>query len=965
MDESEKCKFEELFEKLAEINNHLSEEFLKTLIAFLDTNVMKYTMEVFKYKVYYLVVNRVKINELIKNFGSGCEKLKEKMRNLVVESEEIFGNLEKPLPLINIYKSSFQLIFENFKINNNLKIGKNEISQKIEINKNEKINEKLNEIPHKQVEKENPVTITNPFIDNNSKNSENLRPSQNNLIASKDIKTNPVPSLSILAKPPSQQPLPEKTISTFEMVRKNSASSVSSTLSAESNKLNEESKNKIDSIFNLIKTEEEMLKFINSYMNDKPFDIYSHHGFFLENNSNRLRILPIEYKLKILTIFAKLSFILSAKQKQGVVEKFKKEILSDSLFEEKSLDIILNLLLDPFKNRTNNNILYNLITKAFKKESNLDDLHKLIEGAKTFYDISDLFYLFSLNSIYFFMDELTHYKLLFLLYLQLTKNPKFDTENSYELLYSLYIIRLFFGSHRNRDKNKIMEILKVDENTGEVMYENKNLVKINKKKKINFKFLFNENNINFCEKIISVIRQFYNIGREEGKFYNRKSLAVLFNPKNYKFTMNIVELFINKEKFIYDNRNTLIFKKNLIKLERQLFDTFSNFVSKSSADNYYKESIPQSQNPNDKFYSVFLYKDQLSAFRKIEEEITHLIAYGKYDISVQLFPFGSITQFLGNSDSDLDIYMMIEGDKQEKLRFMNHLWNQIYKYENGADRVITKRLATITYQNKDNVKIDLNYFGTCSVLNSALLRVYAQCDERFVILAHNLKYILKALDINNSDKGKIYLNSFCWMILLVTFLQDVVQPPVLPKILSNCHASSKKIEAARNLKKEGEKPEKKDKAKFYQKTRKFDDIVLNTSPKEYDLNDSFTEQFPIIYKNFISNLECKNEMSLSELFVKFLEFVIFYFKYDSLFVHSSFGGECFMNRSDFKILEFKDRNFYDNLKYLLKKDKGEILIREPFDHGYNPAQTMQKEKANELNNRLKNYYFNVIQKGEI
>ena len=202
------------------------------------------------------------------------------------------------------------------------------------------------------------------------------------------------------------------------------------------------------------------------------------------------------------------------------------------------------------------------------------------------------------------------------------------------------------------------------------------------------------------------------------------------------------------------------------------------------------------------------------------------------------------------------------------------------------------------------------------------------------------------------------------MTLLVTFLQDVVYPPVLPKILHSSNKEIRRIEAAGFESKKKDANEKK--KNYYQKQQKsFDEVVKSSGLREYVVNDNFCNEYPEIYESFVKNLNTKNEMGLSELFIKFLEFVIFYFKYDSIFVHSSFAGECFMNKSDIKELEYNDKHFYDMTNLFLKKDKAEIIIREPFDHGYNPAQTMLKEKTIEFNLKLKEYYFNLIETGEL
>ena len=227
-----------------------------------------------------------------------------------------------------------------------------------------------------------------------------------------------------------------------------------------------------------------------------------------------------------------------------------------------------------------------------------------------------------------------------------------------------------------------------------------------------------------------------------------------------------------------------------------------------------------------------------------------------------------------------------------------------------------------------------------------------------MILAYNLKLVMKTLKISNTDEKKVYLNSFCLMMLLLTFLQDIVSPPVLPKILKNSEKLSEKLESGNKIFKE-----KKNKNHYYNKNKKsIEEVVMNTSLKEYDLNYDFNFQFEDIYNRFLEENKVRNEMSLAELFLKFIEFLIFYFRYESVFAYCSFSpGEGFYNKLNHKNFGFDDK-FYQNLNYINKR--GDILIREPFDHGYNPAQTMEKKNTEDFIAELKNFYFNLIEKGE-
>ena len=81
----------------------------------------------------------------------------------------------------------------------------------------------------------------------------------------------------------------------------------------------------------------------------------------------------------------------------------------------------------------------------------------------------------------------------------------------------------------------------------------------------------------------------------------------------------------------------------------------------------------------------------------------------------------------------------------------------------------------------------MSIVGFCPYLHSVLIREYSLIDPRFPLLLITIKNMIKILRINNisDDRNHSFLNSFSWSLLLIAFLQDIVQPPVLPKILSN------------------------------------------------------------------------------------------------------------------------------------------------------------------------------------
>ena len=125
------------------------------------------------------------------------------------------------------------------------------------------------------------------------------------------------------------------------------------------------------------------------------------------------------------------------------------------------------------------------------------------------------------------------------------------------------------------------------------------------------------------------------------------------------------------------------------------------------------------------------------------------------------------------------------------------------------------------------------------------------------------------------------------------------------------------------------------------------------------------------------NME-KNNLSCAEIFLYFLEFIIFYFKIDSVYSNCSVENEGYesmhsildindinINKKDEKFSEyFKNKYFkcknYNNNK--IEKD-GLILIRDPIDPRYNPAHTLNSENYNYFIENLKGGYFYLLKHG--
>lgn len=218
-------------------------------------------------------------------------------------------------------------------------------------------------------------------------------------------------------------------------------------------------------------------------------------------------------------------------------------------------------------------------------------------------------------------------------------------------------------------------------------------------------------------------------------------------------------------------------------------------------------------------------------------------------------------------------------NNKEKIIFLYNLRDVIAKIiKESPNIIVTTRLCVISFKYRNAYKtteFDINLMGLSPYINSALLRAYSLMDPRFALLAVSLKKFIEVIKIKNTENKMYFLNSFSWMILLITFFQDIIKPQILPKILSYKSNSNiyYTIEYGQNNQKV------KNIYNFIENIKEENTFFSNSLNDSYFLSNIYQEQ---INKNRPQN---RNNLSCAEIFLHFLEFIIYYFKSDSVYVN--------------------------------------------------------------------------------
>ena len=713
----------------------------------------------------------------------------------------------------------------------------------------------------------------------------------------------------------------------------------------------------------------QLLEKINAYKTVKEFIIKSINK---ENRSNKIfcevfqflnnfnlsiltstieiNNIKINIRQKLLNLICLVFPFISNKQKTQIMQKMQTQFESDAInILEKSKFIDKSL-----KNNAFEFLISSLINKKICQE-NLNNFFQTKLFINRPNDIFDLYKIYAIISIFKFKNyEDFIYQISFKL--------KFFLENYHKLYKDK--IELTYG-----DVYNILFRLKKFYING---YNNKFCTNEDDDMDIedtDLDLFTNEEN-NIYKEFFNHLNKFY---------YLRKNIDLVSGYtkelKNFEFPFNLVELIQMKNNLIKNNFDK--YKMNLINIEKKIFQigheslfandyTDINILCKNYLFQFpLNETVVSNYKINETMKNAFI-------------SLNYFLHKKLFNYNFTLYPYGSATEFLSDKESDIDLFLDISQmeSKEQKLTFLYNLIRYIKYFDKLVNSTISTRVCVISFVYK-NINFDMSIVGFCPYLHSVLIREYSLIDPRFPLLLIAIKHMIKSLKINNisEDKNHSFLNSFSWSLLLISFLQDIVQPPVLPKILSNSEVfilqgffGNNKIEKEEEEKSQEKNNEniKLEKAKL----KNFESFVSNMELKDVEIPTNLGDinNRKQLYQQ---QIKIKNNMTCSELLLKFLEFIIFHFKYDTIFVNCSFSHEGFQNidtinyfksDEDVKFLNYFKTKYIRKLKGEGLRD-GYFLIRDPFDPRYNPAQTLKASSLKKFFSRLKLAYYHLLNYG--
>ena len=481
-----------------------------------------------------------------------------------------------------------------------------------------------------------------------------------------------------------------------------------------------------------------------------------------------------------------------------------------------------------------------------------------------------------------------------------------------------------------------------------------NLNKIDNNEKNNLK---NINNFSF-DNLLKIYQEDYQVEYERiNKINNTRKNSFDSDDSNEESKEEINKIDISNKDYIFytDNIlkcNSIIISKNLSNLieeykqnQSDIKNSLSNFffsnckkfdLKDENYKNYlaYKTIIYQNSNYSsinlkifEKYILLPLYhkiiaeaSKKIKIFDKILKKYTKIIkkACDGKDVIEDISPYGSFANNLLDKEGDIDICIVPTCPWFKFRRYAYKIKNRIENYKIGTIKLfhISKSFYLISvYDEETKTNLDITIHNLLPILNSKLIKLYSEYDQRFHIMGIYIKYWSKLNKVHGAANQ--YLSSYTLILMLIYFLQKIVQPRILPD-LQNIPIND-----------DFTKPEYKE-----------NDYDYYYGHKKMTTNIHYEEDIEKInkYMNYINNGE-KNNESVSNLLVKFFEYYAYF--YDNN-----------------KIISIKS----ESDKTLNKKAKNGFSIEDPFESKHKPGKSMKKNSPqyNKFVNCMKKEINNIL-----
>jgi len=421
------------------------------------------------------------------------------------------------------------------------------------------------------------------------------------------------------------------------------------------------------------------------------------------------------------------------------------------------------------------------------------------------------------------------------------------------------------------------------ENNNNINNNNSCNINTNETKEVNSKLLgVTKNTLN--EIIPNYV--YYHTGFPHGNtsMFEKTFIQKIINYKQMSNSkISLANYILGNMQFLIRGRDAVLIREYLtLKIEefenpKIIWNNLNNFENKIIIPLY--QRINYNVNKKRRIYDY--------TFNKYSQIIQKVLLKDK--ILKKVKPYGSyMNNFLIDS-GDIDICIVPNCEILEFSQYLEKIKQEIIS-KKIAEHKLTHHtggyLLLKLIDNETRFIIDITVHTMLPILNTNLIRLYSLFDQRFHILGLYIKHWAKINKIHGAPDN--YLSSYALLLMLIHFLQKIVEPRVLPNL--------QKVDISQE--------------NIYEYNYNGECIKTNIYYEE-DLNK---------IKDFMNkvNKGKENKESSVNLLVKFFEYYSYYFN------------------SELKISINKDLN--ESIK--LNSDNIPFSIEDPFDKYHNPGKSM-------------------------
>lgn len=170
--------------------------------------------------------------------------------------------------------------------------------------------------------------------------------------------------------------------------------------------------------------------------------------------------------------------------------------------------------------------------------------------------------------------------------------------------------------------------------------------------------------------------------------------------------------------------------------------------------------------------------------RKIQLRNALHVMFAKYYTNCGLHIVGSSINSFGTEQSDMDLCLTISTkdlqSKKDAKHVLEQLLNNIGQCSYIKDGyIINARIPILKFRDSlSGVDCDVNMNNVVGIYNTHLMAYYSRIDWRVKPLVMFVKAWAQANDIHDASKGR--LSTYCYILLVIQYLQAGCHPHILP-----------------------------------------------------------------------------------------------------------------------------------------------------------------------------------------